>query len=306
MTCITSFFGQEGWRKAQQTYRDADRERLPARELPLCSTALAKLGTFQDPDPERLHGTFPEFCAAVTGLPPTVLNSERCRAARRQPQDPTCRLPLARAKTVKVGGRCFSWSVALCPFVWPAGPGVNLVKHLLDCIFVCCERHPLPPGAWGHSGHSHVKRKCSKQVNATLAPGEAALPGRASAWLRRSKTPQAGRTGVHFSSARHQLCGQSTVNATRGHCMPPRRFRAGPESTRHGPRHAKCVKSLRIARRLRGVEFGRIVRQAFRGYRSEMNQGLPPFLSQGETARLFPVLSTTSKEGRTTAILLAC
>ncbi len=37
-----------------------------------------------------------------------------------------------------------------------------------------------------------------------------------------------------------------------------------------------------------------------------MNHGLPPFLSQGETARLFPVLSTTSKEGRTTAILLAC
>lgn len=37
-----------------------------------------------------------------------------------------------------------------------------------------------------------------------------------------------------------------------------------------------------------------------------MNQGLPPFLGQGEAARLFPVLSTTSKEGRTTAILLAC
>ncbi len=37
-----------------------------------------------------------------------------------------------------------------------------------------------------------------------------------------------------------------------------------------------------------------------------MNQRLPQFLSQGEAARLFPVLSTTSKEGRTTAILLAC
>ncbi|MCY3879348.1 MAG: hypothetical protein OXF74_09240 [Rhodobacteraceae bacterium] len=37
-----------------------------------------------------------------------------------------------------------------------------------------------------------------------------------------------------------------------------------------------------------------------------MNLRLPPFLRQGEAARLFPVLSTTSKEGRTTAILLAC
>ena len=37
-----------------------------------------------------------------------------------------------------------------------------------------------------------------------------------------------------------------------------------------------------------------------------MNHALPAFLSQGEAARLFPVLSTTSKEGRTTAILLAC
>ncbi len=37
-----------------------------------------------------------------------------------------------------------------------------------------------------------------------------------------------------------------------------------------------------------------------------MNQRLPPFLSQGEVARLFPVLSTTSREGRTTAVLLAC
>jgi len=32
---------------------------------------------------------------------------------------------------------------------------------------------------------------------------------------------------------------------------------------------------------------------------------LPTYLSQGETARLFPVLSTTSKEGRTTSIVLA-
>ncbi len=33
---------------------------------------------------------------------------------------------------------------------------------------------------------------------------------------------------------------------------------------------------------------------------------LPEYLSQGEPARLFPVLSTTSKEGRTTSIVLAC
>ncbi len=33
---------------------------------------------------------------------------------------------------------------------------------------------------------------------------------------------------------------------------------------------------------------------------------LPDFLSQGEVARLFPVLSTTSREGRTTSIALAC
>ncbi|QBK30821.1 hypothetical protein E0E05_09565 [Roseitalea porphyridii] len=32
----------------------------------------------------------------------------------------------------------------------------------------------------------------------------------------------------------------------------------------------------------------------------------PEYLSQGEEARLFPVLSTTSKEGRTTSIVLAC
>ncbi len=32
----------------------------------------------------------------------------------------------------------------------------------------------------------------------------------------------------------------------------------------------------------------------------------PEFLSKGEEARLFPVLSTTSKEGRTTSIVLAC
>ncbi|MDE9449978.1 hypothetical protein J3R80_05790 [Aliiroseovarius sp. Z3] len=33
---------------------------------------------------------------------------------------------------------------------------------------------------------------------------------------------------------------------------------------------------------------------------------LPDYLKQGESARLFPVLSTTSKEGRTTSIVLAC
>ena len=33
---------------------------------------------------------------------------------------------------------------------------------------------------------------------------------------------------------------------------------------------------------------------------------LPDFLKQGEAARLFPVLSTTSKEGRATSILLSC
>lgn len=33
---------------------------------------------------------------------------------------------------------------------------------------------------------------------------------------------------------------------------------------------------------------------------------LPEYLKQGEAARLFPVLSTTSKEGRTTSIVLAC
>ncbi len=32
----------------------------------------------------------------------------------------------------------------------------------------------------------------------------------------------------------------------------------------------------------------------------------PDYLSQGERARLFPVLATTSKEGRTTSIVLAC
>lgn len=32
----------------------------------------------------------------------------------------------------------------------------------------------------------------------------------------------------------------------------------------------------------------------------------PDYLIQGERARLFPVLATTSKEGRTTSILLAC
>ena len=33
---------------------------------------------------------------------------------------------------------------------------------------------------------------------------------------------------------------------------------------------------------------------------------LPDYLKQGEVARLFPVLATTSKEGRTTSIVLAC
>ncbi len=37
-----------------------------------------------------------------------------------------------------------------------------------------------------------------------------------------------------------------------------------------------------------------------------MENNLPPYLAQGEMARLFPVLSVTSKEGRTTAIVLAC
>jgi len=37
-----------------------------------------------------------------------------------------------------------------------------------------------------------------------------------------------------------------------------------------------------------------------------MSDNLPDYLSQGERARLFPVLSTTSKEGRTTSIVLAC
>lgn len=32
----------------------------------------------------------------------------------------------------------------------------------------------------------------------------------------------------------------------------------------------------------------------------------PDYLAQGELARLFPVLSNTSKEGRTTSIVLAC
>ncbi|PVH29766.1 hypothetical protein [Pararhodobacter oceanensis] len=35
-------------------------------------------------------------------------------------------------------------------------------------------------------------------------------------------------------------------------------------------------------------------------------QSRPSYLCQGESARLFPVLSTTSKEGRTTSIVLAC
>ena len=35
-------------------------------------------------------------------------------------------------------------------------------------------------------------------------------------------------------------------------------------------------------------------------------QNLPDNVVQGEQARLFPVLATTSKEGRTTAIVMAC
>jgi hypothetical protein len=37
-----------------------------------------------------------------------------------------------------------------------------------------------------------------------------------------------------------------------------------------------------------------------------MSETLPDYLTQGEQARLFPVLATTSKEGRTTSIVLAC
>ncbi|WP_044025588.1 hypothetical protein [Roseobacter litoralis] len=37
-----------------------------------------------------------------------------------------------------------------------------------------------------------------------------------------------------------------------------------------------------------------------------MSEELPEYLTQGEQARLFPVLATTSKEGRTTSIVLAC
>ena len=37
-----------------------------------------------------------------------------------------------------------------------------------------------------------------------------------------------------------------------------------------------------------------------------MNDSRPDYLVQGESARLFPVLSNTSKEGRTTSIVLAC
>lgn len=43
----------------------------------------------------------------------------------------------------------------------------------------------------------------------------------------------------------------------------------------------------------------------FGGLRVAHDQ-LPEYLKQGEVARLFPVLSTTSKEGRTTSIVLAC
>ena len=37
-----------------------------------------------------------------------------------------------------------------------------------------------------------------------------------------------------------------------------------------------------------------------------VSEALPDYLKQGETARQFPVLSNTSKEGRTTSIVLAC
>lgn len=39
---------------------------------------------------------------------------------------------------------------------------------------------------------------------------------------------------------------------------------------------------------------------------SDQVQGAPEFLAQGERARLFPVLSDSSKEGRATSIFLAC
>jgi hypothetical protein len=44
----------------------------------------------------------------------------------------------------------------------------------------------------------------------------------------------------------------------------------------------------------------------FFALRRSMTDILPNYLAQGEPARLFPVLSTTSKEGRTTSIVLAC
>lgn len=37
-----------------------------------------------------------------------------------------------------------------------------------------------------------------------------------------------------------------------------------------------------------------------------MTVSTPDYLAKGEEARLFPVLSTTSKEGRTTSAVLAC
>lgn len=36
------------------------------------------------------------------------------------------------------------------------------------------------------------------------------------------------------------------------------------------------------------------------------SEQLPDYLKQSEAARLFPVFSTTAKEGRTTTIVLAC
>jgi hypothetical protein len=37
-----------------------------------------------------------------------------------------------------------------------------------------------------------------------------------------------------------------------------------------------------------------------------MNSSVPDLLTQGDPARLFPVLADTSKEGRATSILLTC
>ncbi|MCR9123375.1 MAG: hypothetical protein NXH91_14005 [Phyllobacteriaceae bacterium] len=55
-----------------------------------------------------------------------------------------------------------------------------------------------------------------------------------------------------------------------------------------------------------GVEFSIGTVDCFGPVSNGGNEMRPEFLSQGEDARLFPVLSTTSKEGRTTSIVLAC